>query len=180
MADRMTRGSVSGGAKAAAGLGGVVRRGFSLMEVMIVIVIILLISGLVAVNLFGAKEDATKKTAQLQLQNLKDGLKFFYLEYNRYPTVEEGVSVLWNKETLDADADEAKWRMFFDEATPTDPWGTEWGYSDESEEGHPFDLWSYGPDREDGTEDDINVWSDSGEEGEGDAGLPPPPPPSGG
>lgn len=176
MADEAMRGSVlTARVRAAAG------RGFSLMEVMIVIVIILLISGLVAVNLFGAKEDATKDAAKLQLQNLKDGMKFFYLEYNRYPTVEEGVAVLWDKERLDADADETKWRKFFDDSTPKDPWGSEWGYNDESEEEHPFELWSYGPDKEDGTEDDINVWSDSGEDGAGgDAGLPPPPPPAGG
>lgn len=150
-----------------------------MMEVMIVIVIILLISGLVAVNLFGAKERATEQTAQLQLQSMKDALKFFYLEFNRYPTADEGVAVLWDKERLDADAEESKWRKFMEEAKPTDPWGSEWGYNDESEDGHEFELWSYGPDKEDGTEDDISVWSDSGEEGEG-GGLPPPPPPAGG
>ena len=163
--------------KAPLGRGGGVARGaaraFSLMEVMIVIVIILLISGLVAVNLFGAKEKATTDTVRLQLTNLKSAIQQFHLAFNRYPTAEEGVAVLWNKDNLDAEADESKWWKFFEEAKATDPWGSEWGYSDESEEGHPFELWSYGPDKEDGSDDDISVWSDSGDEAED--GLPPPP-----
>ena len=154
-------------------------RGFSLMEVMIVIVIILLISGLVAVNLFGQRDRAMEQTAEVQLQSIKDALRFFYLEYNRYPTADEGIAVLWDKERLDADAEDTKWRKFMEEPKPADPWGSEWGYTDESDEGHEFELWSYGPDKEDGTDDDINVWADAGEDGEG-GDLPPPPPPAGG
>lgn len=173
MADEAKRGSVlRANIRAAA-------RGFSLMEVMIVIVIILLISGLVAVNLFGQRDRAMEQTAEVQLQSIKDALRFFYLEYNRYPTADEGIAVLWDKERLDADAEDTKWRKFMEEPKPTDPWGSQWGYTDESDEGHEFELWSYGPDKEDGTDDDINVWADAAGEGEG-GDLPPPPPPAGG
>ncbi|MBX3358756.1 MAG: type II secretion system major pseudopilin GspG [Phycisphaeraceae bacterium] len=143
-------------------------RGFTLLEVMIVIVIILAIAGLVTVNLMGTKQEATKGTVQIQLKSFKDALKQFNLTFNRFPTDEEGLVVLWDKSAL-SEEDQGSWRPYLDEATPKDPWGSEWGYKAVGEKGPEgmFDLWSYGPDKQDGTEDDISVWkategSDSG------------------
>jgi general secretion pathway protein G len=136
-------------------------RAFTLLEVMIVIVIILAILGLVTVNLMGTRETATKKTVQIQLGALKQALEQFQLEFNRYPTEDEGLAVLWSKESL-AEEEQAKWRMFTKEPLPRDAWGTEWGYqvltSDEMEEegaAAGFKIWSNGPDKEEGTSDDI-------------------------
>ncbi len=152
-------------------------RGFTLLEVMIVIVIILAIAGLVTVNLMGSRDEATKGTVNIQLKSLRDALKQFNLAFNRYPTDEEGLAVLWNKSAM-SDEDQGKWRPFLDEPVPNDPWGSPWGYRAESESGRAFDLWSNGPDKQEGTEDDISVWKDSGEDFEGGLDAPPPLPPA--
>lgn len=151
-------------------------RGFTLLEVMIVIVIILAIAGLVTVNLMGSRDEATKGTVNIQLKSLKDALKQFNLAFNRYPTEEEGLAVLWDKSSI-TDEEQTKWRAFVDEPIPNDPWGSPWGYRAESESGRAFDLWSNGPDKQEGTEDDISVWKTSGDEVEGGLDAPPPLPP---
>lgn len=89
-----------------------VSRAFTLLEVMIVIVIILAIAGLVTVNLMGSRDRATEGNVQIQLKSLRDALNQFSLEFNRYPTDDEGLAVLWDKSRLSEDADQAKWRRF--------------------------------------------------------------------
>lgn len=154
-----------------AGAGG---RGFSLLEVMIVLVIILAIMGLVAVNIFSARDKATVRTVQLQLGTIKESLRAFNVEFLRYPTEEEGLEVLWNKEALDPDADTTKWRAFLEEPTLRDAWNHEWVYrpatgTEDAESGRPFELFSVGPDGEEGSEDDISAWPKR----EGDDGFDP-------
>jgi general secretion pathway protein G len=134
-------------------------RGFTLLEVMIVIVIILAIMAVVTVNLMGGKKRADAGLAQVQLTSIRDALNHFYLEFNRYPTEEEGLAVLWNKSVL-SEEDQAKWRMFTAEPIPKDPWGSPWGFRTvPAEEGQDssFEIWSYGPDKQDGTTDDIKL-----------------------
>ncbi len=161
------------------------RRGFTLIEVLIVIVIILAIAGLVAVNLFGSKESADKSIAEIDLKGLRNALQQFRLDFNRYPTDEEGLAVLWNKSTLTTEADQTKWHQYIIEAKPNDAWGKPWGYKQKGEKAPEgmFDLWSTGPDMEEGTADDINVWK-TVDDGSGTSGssssAPPPPPPTGG
>lgn len=152
--------------------------GFTLLEVMIVLVIILAIAALVTVNLMSSRNRATENTVKIQLKSIKDGLRAFNLEFNRYPTDNEGLAVLWDKEALETDADAIKWRPFLEEDIEEDPWGSPWGYRAESEEGAAgtFDLWSNGPDKEEGTEDDLSAnRRASGEDG-GPGGDEPPPP----
>ena len=159
-------------------------RAFTLLEVMIVIVIILAIAGLVTVNLMGARDTATEKNVAVQLKSIRDALNQFSLEFNRFPTDDEGLAVLWDKSKLSEDADQAKWRRFVEEPIPTDAWGTEWIYlqvGERAPEGK-FDLLSAGPDKQEGTDDDINVWPKSALEGvdgfgsSGGSSAPPPPP----
>lgn len=162
-------------------------RGFTLLEVMIVIGIILLIAGLVTVNLMGSRAEATKGTVEIQLRSMRDALKQFNLAFNRFPTEEEGLAVLWSKATLDPQADATKWRAFLEQPIPNDPWGTAWGYAPTSEQAPEgmFDLWSNGPDKEANTADDIRLWKNTDKSGadsgaSGDAPPPPPPPASSG
>ena len=139
-------------------VGRAARRGFTLIEVMIVIAIILALATLVAVTLFSQRDDATKKIAQVQMRGIKSGMELFRLDFNRYPTEEETVEVLWNKELLDPEADTAVWKQYLEEAVPKDQWGHEWGYEPlvNEENSQPgYKLWSNGPDGEEGTDDDI-------------------------
>jgi len=145
------------------GLRRAARRGFSLVEVMIVILIILAIGGLVAYNVMGAKEKADARIGKIQLQEIQKALRQFKLVHSRYPSDEEGIQVLWNKEAM-TDEDAAKnWEKLLEKPMPKDSWGSEWGYRQVSEHGDEtnYDLWSFGPDRVEGTSDDIVSWDES-------------------
>ena len=63
------------------------------------------------------------------------------------------------------DADQEKWRKRLQKPAPKDPWGGEWGYRAESEHDAEYDLWSNGPDKEEGTDDDIVSWIEDEEGG---------------
>jgi general secretion pathway protein G len=158
-------------------------RGFTLIEVMIVIAIVLALSGLIGVALFRQRDAAKADTVRIDMNSLKAALELFRLDYDRYPTDEEGLAVLWDKTKLSDggnEADSAKWKGYMREPMPNDRWGNPWGYRQVSEHGDEtrFDLWSYGPDKQDGTDDDITSWTKDGDLGAGSGSAPPPPPPS--
>lgn len=139
------------------------RRGFSLIEIMIVIAIVALLGGVVGFALFARFGEAQAEIARVQMDNISDALKDFRRRFNRYPTDEEGLSVLWSSANLEDPEEEEKWTATLEEPIAVDPWGNEWGYRQQSENGNEdnFDLWSFGKDGEEGTEDDITSWSDS-------------------
>lgn len=141
------------------------RVAFTLIEVMIVIAIILAISGLVGVALFQQRDKAKDNLVRVQLRSLKAALDQFRLVYDRYPTDEEGLAVLWSDETLDPEAPEGSWTAFVEAPMARDQYGHEWVYIAEGDtrEGY-YDLFSVGRDGEEDTEDDISVWE--GLEGE--------------
>ncbi|NUQ52193.1 MAG: type II secretion system major pseudopilin GspG [Phycisphaerales bacterium] len=150
------------------------RSAFTLFEVMIVIAIIVAIGGLVGLSVLSRKKDADKDLAKVQIKSIESALEGFHLKYDRWPTDEEGLAVLWSKDTLSPDADAAKWAAELKSPIPTDKWGTPWGYRAVSEHGDEtkFDLWSNGPDKQEGTEDDIKNWTDDGEGAPTDSGTP--------
>ncbi|MEM7755610.1 MAG: type II secretion system major pseudopilin GspG [Planctomycetota bacterium] len=155
------------------------RRAFTLIEVLIVLGIVLALSAIIGVAVFGASDEADVKLAETDLNNIEKSMQFFRLDFGRYPTEDEGIAVLWNRELLETDdeADEAKWKSYLEDPIPTDRWGNEWGYREGSEYGQDYDLWSNGPDGEEDTEDDITSWAGAagGEDGEfGDDFLAPP------
>ncbi len=137
-----------------------VARGFSLVEVMIVIAIILALMAIVGINVFGRRDQADIQLTQVDLKNMENALKGFRLDFGRFPNEEEGLAVLWDKELLDPDADEASWSgPYLDEPMPRDRWNSEWYYEPleaDDDEG-PYILYSYGPNTEDDDrqEDDV-------------------------
>jgi len=146
------------------------RRAFTLIEVLIVLGIVLALSAIIGVSVLGRRDDAKLKLAETNLNTLKNGLKLFLLDFERYPTEEEGIAVLWNKELLDADAEQTTWKSYIEQPMANDPWGNAWGYRAESENDAPYDLWSNGPDGEEGTEDDITSWKGLADDEAGGAG----------
>ena len=143
-------------------------RGFTLIEVLIVLAIVLILAGLVSVSLFNRRDQADVQVTQVNLNTLKSALDQFRLDFRRYPTEEEGLEVLWSRETLDPDADTAMWSSYLSEPMRADAWGNPFGYSTETDDfvmdpmgdedaasGPTYSLWSNGPDGEEGTEDDI-------------------------
>lgn len=138
------------------------RRGFTIVEVMIVLAIILVLATLVAVNVRGSQKDAKLGAAKVSMRSLEKALERFNDKFGRYPTDEEGLAVLWDKSKFSSEdeAESAKWERLVERAEDSekDPWGTPWGYrqKDEASDEDIFDLYSYGPDRQDGTDDDIH------------------------
>ena len=143
-------------------------RGFSLVEVMSVIVIIALLSGLATFAVMDRLGEAEESTAAIQLETLESGLKDFRRRMGRFPTEEEGLTVLWSSANLENPDDEEKWSKTLEDPLPNDPFGEAWGYRAESEYGLDFDIWSNGPDREPDPEDDITNWANAS--GAGGAG----------
>jgi len=153
------------------------RRGFTLVEVMIVIAIILALASLIGLAVFSRYGEAQENITKIQMKNIEDALESFRLTYNRYPTDDEGLTVLWSSANLENPEDEDKWSAFLTDPIAADQWGTDWGYRQISEYGDEtkYDLWSAGPDKEEGTEDDITSWSEGeGEEGSFDFEAPAP------
>lgn len=147
------------------------RRGFTLIEVMIVLAIVLALGAIVSVAVLSRKDEANIQLAKTDLTNLEKGLKWFYFKYNRYPTDEEGLAVLWSAETLDPELDESQWSAQLEKPLVKDRWGHEWMYMQQRDDDPTkYALWSVGPDGEDGTEDDLKTWSEDDEMG-GDFGF---------
>ncbi|KAA0216278.1 MAG: type II secretion system protein GspG [Leptolyngbya sp. PLA3] len=142
------------------------RRGFTLIEVMIVLAIVLALGAIVSVAVLSRKDEANIQLAKTDLTNLEKGLKWFYFKYNRYPTDEEGLAVLWSAETLDPELDESQWSAQLEKPLAKDRWGHEWMYMQQRDDDPAkYALWSVGPDGEDGTEDDLKTWSEDDEMG---------------
>jgi general secretion pathway protein G len=130
------------------------------------------------VAVFSRRDEAKKDTAKIELNTLKNALNMFRMDYDRWPTDQEGVKVLWDKSVLDSEADQTKWKPYLTDPLPNDKWGSPWGYRQKSEHGDDtkYDLWSFGPDKQEGTDDDITSWSTgTGPNGEGPMDEGPPP-----
>ena len=134
------------------------RRGFTLIELLIVIAILLAIGGLVVVNLLPAKDQADIDLTRVQIDQFNGALSRFKLDMGRFPTDEEGLPALWSSDVLEDEEEMVNWKgPYLESPSPRDRWNSEWVYHNPSEErGEGFyDIISLGPDREEGTEDDI-------------------------
>jgi general secretion pathway protein G len=144
------------------------RRGFTILELLIVIGILLAIGSLVLVNVLGASEKADLKLCRAQLKAFENAIETFRVEMKRWPTEEEGLAVLWTKDALQDEADQEKYGgPYLKEPKPKDTWGNEWIFRAPSTivEGANFDIISIGPDGQEGTEDDISNHDGRTEEG---------------
>jgi len=135
------------------------QRGFSLMELLIVMVILGLIASLVGPKLFGKLGKAQQKTAKTQIEMLMSAMDAFRLDVGRYPTQQEGLSALAANPGSGAGLD--KWDgPYLKKAVPNDPWGNPYLYRNPGEHGE-VDIYSYGQDKQPGGEKenaDIGSW----------------------
>lgn len=119
--------------------------GFTLLELLVVLVIIGLLAGYVAPRYFAQVGKAEVKTAQAQVDALEKSLDQYRLDAGRYPTTEQGLAALYTRP-----ADEPKWQgPYLKKAPPPDPWGRPYQYRQPGERGE-YDLYSYGKDGQSG------------------------------
>ncbi|WP_456401657.1 type II secretion system major pseudopilin GspG [Persephonella sp.] len=131
-------------------------RGFTLLELLVVIVILSLIAALVIPKITGRVDEAKIDTTKVQLKELKRTLEMYKLDNGMYPTTEQGLKALVEKPKIPPEP--KKWKQYLD-TLPKDAWGNDFVYISPAEK-HPFELKSKGPDGELGTEDDISVWEE--------------------
>ena len=135
------------------------RRGFTLIEIMVVVVIIGLLSALVGPRLIGQSEEAKVKTTRTQISQLEQVLGLFHLDNGFYPTTEQGLAALVTRPTTPPEPLNYKKNGYM-KKTPKDSWGREFIYECPGRHGD-FDLLSYGADGQEGGEDakaDLTNW----------------------
>ncbi|MGV8923871.1 MAG: type II secretion system major pseudopilin GspG [Thermomonas sp.] len=120
-------------------------RGFSLLEMLVVLVIIGLIASLVGPRLFSRVDTSKVQVADTQARMLRGAVETYRLEVGRLPTAGEGLQVLYVRPSDERAA--ARWRgPYLDEPVPTDPWGNPYQYSIPGRDSMPFALFSLGAD----------------------------------
>ena len=125
--------------------------GFTLLEMIVVLVIIGLIMGLVGPRLFGQADKAKVQTAGTQIKMLGGALQTMRLDISRWPTEQEGLALLT---TRPAGTEAARgWAgPYLDEAVPSDPWGKPYQYAPQASGDQPYTLYSFGADGKPGGE----------------------------
>jgi len=134
------------------------KKGFTLIELMLVVIIIGVLVAMVAPRFAGRSKQAKITAAQADIEaNIAVALELFELDNGRYPTSEEGLNALRGKPS-----DLESWRgPYIKKRIPVDPWGNPYQYKCPGEHGDDYDLFSCGPDGVVGGGDDITNWEES-------------------
>jgi len=137
------------------------RRGFTLIEIMVVIVILALLAALVGPKLMGRTDDAKIETTRTQIKQLETALKLYKLDTGIYPGTEQGLNALISKPTVGTIPKNYKDGGYLEsKKVPKDGWGNDYLYVSPGEHGD-YDLYSYGADGVKGGEGknaDITSW----------------------
>ena len=131
--------------------------GFTLIELMVVLVIIGVLAALIVPNVLDRADDARVTAARTDIGNLMQALKLYKLDNQRYPTAEQGLQALVTKPT--AAPVPANWKNYL-EKLPQDPWGKPYQYANPGVKG-PVDVFSFGADGQaggEGRDADIGSW----------------------
>ena len=129
-----------------------VMHGFTLIEIIVVVVIIGLLAAVIAPNIFGQVEEARVKKALSDIRAIESALNLYRLDNFNYPTTEQGIQALVTKPTGSPEA--KNWRKGgYLPRMPLDPWGSEYQYTKPGASGAEFDLFTFGADGKQGGED---------------------------
>ena len=140
-------------------LGRAVQRGFTLIEIMVVVVIMGILAALVVPKLMGRADDARITAAKQDIATMMQALKLYKLDNQRYPTTEQGLQALISKPTSGPAANGWKNGGYL-EKLPKDPWGGQYQYLSPGVKGE-VDVFSYGADGQPGgtgNDADIGSW----------------------
>ena len=121
--------------------------GFTLIELMVVLVILALLAGLVGPQLFGRVDSAKVNTAETQIKMLRGALQAYRLDVGRYPTTEQGLGALMRPP---ADGANSWSGPYLSDEVPVDPWDTPYRYEHPAANLQGFALYSLGADAQEG------------------------------
>lgn len=136
-------------------------RGFTLIEIMVVMVILGILASLIVPKMMGRPDEARIIAAKQDMTSIMQALKLYRLDNQRYPTTEQGLQALVSKPTTSPQPKNWKAGGYL-ERLPVDPWGNPYQYITPGEHGE-FDLISLGADGSvggEGNDADLGNWSD--------------------
>ena len=127
------------------------RAGFTLMEVLLVLVILVILGSMAGIFLRGAQKKALVNATRAQISTFETALELYQIDHNRFPEDNEGLNALRTAPS----GNSTKWQgPYLKKDVPVDPWDNQYQY--ELPNPDTPKIWSYGPDGQDGTEDDIS------------------------
>jgi general secretion pathway protein G len=138
-------------------------RGFTLIEIMVVVVIIGLLAAVIVPNVVNKVDEARVTRARADIASIESALTIFRLDNSKYPTTEQGLAALTTQPT---DPSIRNWRPggYLTKRVGKDPWGNQYQYVYPGTHGSEYDLFSLGADAQpggEGTSADIGNWDDS-------------------
>lgn len=135
-------------------------KGFTLIEIMVVLIIIGLLAGIVVPKLMGRTEEAKRTKTMVQIKNLQSSIDLYRLDSGSYPTTDQGLQALVEKPAIGEIPKKWKEGGYIDKI-PKDAWGNNYVYISPGVHGE-YDIYSYGADGEEGGEGkntDIQSWN---------------------
>ncbi|HEU0203417.1 MAG TPA: type II secretion system major pseudopilin GspG [Burkholderiaceae bacterium] len=136
-------------------------RGFTLIEIMVVITILGILAALIVPRVVGRTDDARVKAAQQDIASLMQALKLYRLDNGRYPTSEQGLQALLAKPETEPVPTNWKQGGYLERSSvPKDPWGKEYQFLNPGVKGE-IDVFSFGRDGQSGGEGydaDVGSW----------------------
>jgi general secretion pathway protein G len=138
-------------------------RGFTLIEIMVVVVIMGILIGLVAPNVLGRVDKARVTAAKSDIATLDQALEMYRLDNHAYPSTDQGLEALVTKPG--GEPEPKNWNpegYLKKKQLPLDPWGKPYQYVTPGQEGRAYDLYSFGADGREGGEGydvDVGNWS---------------------
>lgn len=128
------------------------RKGFTLVEVLVVVVILGLLATLVVPRVVGRGEEAKRTAAMVQIREIEQALEMYRLDNSLYPTTSQGLEALVTKPSNPPEPRKYREGGYL-RKLPVDPWGSPYVYRAPGDHGE-FDIFSLGPDGEEGGEGD--------------------------
>ncbi len=136
--------------------------GFTLIELMIVLVILGILAGLIMPRIIGKPEEARRMKARIQINSIEQALKLYYIDNGDYPSTEQGLLALVEEPETEPVPRNWKDGGYLEKGKiPKDPWGDPYIYLSPGVHSREYDLESFGADGEDGGEGkyaDVQSW----------------------
>ncbi|MDD8050105.1 MAG: type II secretion system major pseudopilin GspG [Verrucomicrobiota bacterium] len=132
-------------------------QGFTLIEIMMVVVIIGILLSVMINKFRGRTDQAREVAASAHIQSIGNALDLYEMDNGFYPTTQQGLEALMSKPA--SAPTPQNWRQPYLDRLPVDPWGSNYNYQQPGTHNQfGYDLWSSGKDAQSGTADDITSW----------------------